>query len=92
MKLDDWSAETVRAMVRYIKSDERIARHCKVPIEAVQRARRVHISQKGCGMRAVGVKHKPVTGEDSGGDGWMADARRASDELVEALSRARRAA
>lgn len=80
--MDLWSAETVRAMVRYIPDDGRIARHVGCSVREVTAIRR---SQPG---RARIARNEPTESEARhvANEGWMHDARRGSDKLAAALS------
>ena len=80
--MDLWTAETVRAMVRYISDDARIARHVGCSEKEVAAIRR---TQPGRGRSA---RNEPTQTEvrHVANEGWMRDARRGSDKLAAALA------
>ncbi|PTQ12108.1 hypothetical protein CLG96_05960 [Sphingomonas oleivorans] len=85
--LDPFTADTVRAMVRYVADDARIARHCRCDIRTVRAIRRSH---KAPHFHKAGLPLPRERREnlDAARDIWPADARRGTDGLLRAMRRA----
>jgi hypothetical protein len=86
--LDQWTAETVRQMCRYIADDVRIARHCGCSVAEVQAARR-HCHDTA-DNRIISRPIAPAPKSEirhAACEPWTRDAKRGSAALVEALAR-----
>ncbi len=88
--LDQWTAETVRQMCRYIADNRHIARHVGCSIADVETARRqCHV---GADARMIARVIPPAPKAEirhAACEVWARDARKATETLAEALARYR---
>ena len=83
--MDSWTAETVKAMCRYIEDDRRIARHVGCAVAEVQKVRRD--VRPNASARLAGPKLAIERARPGRSDGWQREARLGTDRLREAIER-----